>query len=99
MWYAYVLLCSDTTFYTGCTTDPARRLHQHNHTKQGAAYTRSRRPVQMVMVWEAGSQSEALVMEARIRKIRDKRRFIISELVKHNRKDPMTTVISSTEVT
>ena len=47
-WYLYVLLCADGTYYTGVTTDLKRRLHEHNKTKRGAKYTRSRRPVQIV---------------------------------------------------
>jgi len=30
MWYVYILLCSDDTFYTGVTTNLERRLRQHN---------------------------------------------------------------------
>ena len=48
MWYLYVLLCADGTYYTGVTTDLKRRLHEHNKTRKGAKYTRHRRPVQVV---------------------------------------------------
>lgn len=43
--YVYVLQCSDTTYYVGCTNDLKRRLHQHNFAKKGAHYTKIRRPV------------------------------------------------------
>lgn len=45
MHYAYILQCADGTYYTGYTTDLARRLHAHNHLKSGAHYTKIRRPV------------------------------------------------------
>ncbi|MES9903368.1 MAG: GIY-YIG nuclease family protein [Sedimenticola sp.] len=47
-WYVYLLRCHDNTLYTGVTTDPQRRLHEHNHTTRGARYTRARRPVELV---------------------------------------------------
>ena len=47
-WHLYVVRCSDGTLYTGVTTDLDRRLHEHNVTKRGAKYTRTRRPVELV---------------------------------------------------
>ncbi len=48
-YYVYILLCADNTLYVGSTTDLKKRLHQHNHLKSGAHYTKIRRPV--VLVW------------------------------------------------
>ncbi len=47
-WYLYALLCSDGTYYTGVTTDLQRRLNEHNTSRRGAKYTRTRRPVKLV---------------------------------------------------
>lgn len=47
-WRVYLVLCADGTFYTGITTDLARRLAAHN-SGRGAKYTRSRVPV--CLVW------------------------------------------------
>lgn len=58
-WYMYVVNCADETLYTGITTDPERRLHEHNHTRAGARYTRARRPVEIVATWRYDSRSEA----------------------------------------
>jgi putative endonuclease len=44
-----MLECADGTFYTGWTTDPERRVKQHN-AGNGARYTRSRLPVRLVYV-------------------------------------------------
>ncbi len=50
-WYVYMLRCADDSLYTGVTTDPARRLRQHNgELVGGAKYTRLRRPV--AMIWQ-----------------------------------------------
>ena len=45
--FVYVLLCSDGTYYVGCTTDLRERERIHNEG-HGAEYTASRRPVRMV---------------------------------------------------
>ncbi|MFW5499002.1 MULTISPECIES: GIY-YIG nuclease family protein [unclassified Maridesulfovibrio] len=44
-WYVYLLRCSDNSLYCGVTTDPERRLEEHNSGK-GAKYTRCRLPVE-----------------------------------------------------
>ena len=51
MSYTYILLCADATLYVGSTPDLEKRLHQHNHLKSGAHYTKIRRPV--TLVWSA----------------------------------------------
>ena len=58
----YMLECSDGTYYTGWSTDPERRVRQHNSGK-GARYTRSRRPVRLVYVEECPDKSAALKRE------------------------------------
>ncbi len=67
MYYVYILRCSDDTLYTGITTDPERRLREHNEGT-GAKYTRSRRPVEMVYTETAADRSEASKRETEIKK-------------------------------
>jgi len=50
VYFVYILRCADTTLYVGITNDLKRRLHQHNHAKAGAKYTKTRRPVVLVYV-------------------------------------------------
>ncbi len=64
--YCYILECSDGTYYTGWTTDPARRVRQHN-AGRGARYTRSRRPVRLVYVEELPDQRSAMKRERAIK--------------------------------
>ncbi len=45
--FCYIVECADGTFYTGWSTDPERRLRQHNRGK-GARYTRTHGPVRLV---------------------------------------------------
>jgi putative endonuclease len=66
-YYCYILECSDGTYYTGWTTDPERRLRQHNRGI-GARYTRSHRPVMLVYVEEQPDRSCAMRREFRIKR-------------------------------
>ena len=60
--YTYILHCADGTYYTGWTTDLAKRLAAHNRGT-ASKYTRTRRPVRMVYWQEAGSRQEAMSRE------------------------------------
>jgi putative endonuclease len=68
-WWVYVLACADGTHYTGISTDPARRLAQHN-AGRGARYTRTRRPVSLVGVLPCLSHGDALRQERRLKHLR-----------------------------
>ena len=67
-WVVYILLCADGTLYTGVTTDPERRLEQHN-SGIASKYTRARRPVQMIHQEAGHSRGTALSREAAIKKM------------------------------
>ena len=64
--FCYILECADDTYYTGWTTDPDRRLHQHNKGR-GSRYTRARRPVQLVYVEPQLDRSSAQKRERRLK--------------------------------
>lgn len=68
-WYMYVVSCSDGTFYTGVTKDVLRRVKEHN-AGRGAAYTSSRRPVELMAAWQFASQRLALLAERRMKSLR-----------------------------
>lgn len=68
-WFLYVLECADGSYYTGITTSVHRRLHEHNFTKKGAKYTRSRRPSRVIFCHEFASRSHAAKAEYRFRKL------------------------------
>jgi len=67
-YYCYILECADGTFYTGWSTDPHRREHQHN-CGRGAAYTRTRRPVKLVYIEEVADHASALRRERKIKSL------------------------------
>ena len=67
-WQVYMLRCADGSIYTGITTDLTRRLSVHN-SGSGAAYTRSRLPVQLLWSEPAADQSSALKRELQIKRL------------------------------
>lgn len=66
--YCYLLECADGTYYTGWTTDPPRRLAQHN-AGRGARYTRSRRPVRLVYLEELPDRAAAMKRERALKRL------------------------------
>lgn len=67
-WSVYILRCGDGSLYTGATNDVQARLGRHGRGK-GAAYTRSRLPVELVFCERAEDRSAALRREAAIKKL------------------------------
>ncbi len=67
--YAYLLRCADGSLYAGWTNDLPRRLAAHNQGK-GAKYTRGRRPAALAWAQGYATQSEAMGMEARLKRMR-----------------------------
>jgi putative endonuclease len=68
-YYVYILECSDKTLYTGWTHDIEKRIKEHNNGKNGARYTRGRRPVKLVYVESCPTLSDALKREAQVKKL------------------------------
>ena len=66
-WYTYIVLCGDGTLYTGVTTDPVRRVAEHNSSQGGARYTRPRQPVRLVFLEQQPSRSAACRRERAIK--------------------------------
>ncbi|MDD3190149.1 MAG: GIY-YIG nuclease family protein [Candidatus Pacebacteria bacterium] len=89
MYYLYILKCADGTLYTGITVDLARRVEEHNFSKLGAKYTKSRRPVELLFSKSFRTRSTATKEEARIKKLsrEDKLEIIKKRLFSEDKKD------------
>jgi predicted GIY-YIG superfamily endonuclease len=64
--WAYMLRCSDGSYYVGCTTNLDQRIGQH----QGGdadGYTARRRPVELVWAEEFQSIDQAITIERRLK--------------------------------
>ncbi|HIQ05435.1 MAG TPA: GIY-YIG nuclease family protein [Anaerolineae bacterium] len=94
--YVYIVECADGTFYTGWTTDLARRVVQHN-AGRGARYTRQRRPVQLVYWEEQPNRSAAMHREHALKQWSRprKQRLIASEHIEKPAPKPLLRPVSA----
>ncbi len=67
--YAYILECVDGTLYCGSTNDIEKRLHEHNHAKNGAKYTKARRPVMLKYLEKCKTLGKARSREAELKRL------------------------------
>lgn len=67
-WYLYLIRTADNRLYTGITTDPERRLRQHQQGK-GARALRGKGELAMVFTTLIGDRSAALRAEYRIKQL------------------------------
>jgi putative endonuclease len=65
----YILRCADGTLYVGCTNNLEKRLHEHNHLKSGAHYTKIRRPVVLVYSEKCKTLAKGRAREAAIKRL------------------------------
>lgn len=66
MWFVYILLCSDQSFYTGSTNNLEKRFLEHKNGK-GGRYTRSHLPTKIIYFEKFLTKSEALKREIEIK--------------------------------
>lgn len=69
MWFVYTIECHDGSLYTGITTDPQRRVAEHNFSAKGAKYAKSRRPVKFVYLRQMPDRAQASIEEWRIKQL------------------------------
>ena len=84
MYFTYILECADKSLYAGCTNDLKKRLHQHNHLKSGAHYTKIRRPVILKYSQTFPTLTEARKREAEIKRLPRKEKIILINSKTHN---------------
>ena len=78
----YILKCSDGTLYTGSTTDLFKRLREHNgRIKNGAKYTRGRRPVKLVYTEECKTFALARSREGEIKRMGRNEKLALTKVV------------------
>jgi len=65
----YIVETKNKHLYTGISTDPNRRIGEHNTSKKGAKCLRGQRPVRLLWASAKMSKSEALKLEAKIKKL------------------------------
>ncbi len=73
-WVCYLLRCADGTLYCGITNGLGKRIAVHN-AGEGAKYTRSRTPVQLVYSEACSDKSAALKRERAIKRLPRAQKF------------------------
>lgn len=82
MFFVYILECADKTLYVGSTNNLQKRLHQHNHLKSGAHYTKIRRPVVLKYHEKFRNFNKARRREAELKRwTREKKMTLINKKV------------------
>lgn len=81
--YTYILLCENGACYTGWTTDPVHRFHEHR-SGRGARYTRMNRPVRIVYLESFADKKDAMRREWQIKHMsrKEKERLFKSSIEK-----------------
>ncbi len=67
-YYAYILLCEDGSYYTGCAKNVKYRFEQHKKGR-GGRYTRIHKPLEIVHVEKFDSRREAMKRERIIKSL------------------------------
>lgn len=67
--FVYILECSDKTYYIGSTNNLTKRIDEHNTKKNGAHYTKIRRPVALRYSEEHKTLSMARKREAELKRL------------------------------
>jgi putative endonuclease len=66
--YVYILLCADSSYYTGITNNLVRRFYEHNNSKDELSYTFSRRPTKLIYFETFKYVMNAIAREKQIKK-------------------------------
>lgn len=70
MYFIYMLQCSDSSLYTGITTDIKRRFAEHiSKDKKSAKYTKSHNVTKIEVLWETDGRSNASKIERFIKNL------------------------------
>jgi putative endonuclease len=76
-WFLYIVECEDGSLYTGIALDPQARFEAHAAGK-GARYTRSHRPLRLLLTVAFPDRSSALKAEYQVKRMPapEKRRLV-----------------------
>ncbi len=67
IWYLYLVQTTAGTLYTGISTDPQRRLLEHQSGKRGARSLRGKGKLSLVWQHAVADRSQALKLEYRLK--------------------------------
>ena len=73
--YTYIVKCADGTLYTGWTNCLEKHLKAHNGGRNGAKYTKTKRPVSLVYYEGFITKEEAMQREYQIKQLTRERKL------------------------
>jgi putative endonuclease len=80
LYYVYIVLCADGSYYVGITNNVENRVAQHNESNDSEAYTYSRRPVKLAYTEMFTEVLQAIAREKQIKRwSRVKKQALINE--------------------
>ena len=85
--YTYIVKCADGTLYTGWTNCLQKRMKAHNEGKNGAKYTRTKRPVTLVYYEGFSTKEEAMRREYEIKQFTRNQKTGVAELLNPSDKE------------
>lgn len=65
MWYVYLLLCDEKTFYVGITPDLVNRLRQHK--AKGSFFTKKFSQIRLIYCEQYKSEHEVAIREKQLK--------------------------------
>ncbi|CRF32457.1 endonuclease III [Brachyspira suanatina] len=81
IYYVYIILCENNSYYTGITNDLINRFNKHAKGR-GANYTKLRKPLKYLSAWKVENVNIALSVEHYIKSV-DKK--VKSMFIENNR--------------
>ena len=78
LFFTYMVLCADDSFYVGITNDVAKRVMEHNSNDFPKSYTYTRRPVQLVFVRPFFDSNDAISFEKQLQKWSRKKKWALA---------------------
>lgn len=78
-WWVYIIQNEKGHYYTGITTDLARRFNEHAATKKGAKFFNTGAPLDMVFTRKFPNRSEASKYECFVKKLPRKKKILLIE--------------------
>jgi len=79
-YFVYILLCSDSSYYTGITNNIERRFSEHDLGEDPKCYTYKRRPLKLVFQESFTDVNQAIAFEKQVKGWRrEKKEALINE--------------------
>ncbi|MDB5134723.1 MAG: hypothetical protein JWP37_1326 [Mucilaginibacter sp.] len=66
-YFVYILLCNDSSYYTGITNDIERRFHEHQTGDDTKCYTYKRKPLKLVFYENFNDVNQAIAFEKQVK--------------------------------